>query len=68
MTQLVAKLSDKEYMGFGLSGNPERSQMVGGDVTVAWMDHITGEYINAFSLGQVLRIFLWMFRKIIAKN
>ena len=48
MTQLVAKLSDKEYMGFGLSGNPERSQMVGGDVTVAWMDHITGEYSPLF--------------------
>lgn len=43
VTQLVAKLSDKEYMGFGLSGNPDRSQMVGGDVTVAWMDHITGQ-------------------------
>ena len=66
MTQLVAKLSDKEYMGFGLSGNPERSQMVGGDVTVAWMDHITGEY--AFYLGQVFQIFLRIFRKIIANN
>ena len=44
MTQLVAKLSDKEYMGFGLSGDNERTKMVGGDVTIAWMDHGTGTY------------------------
>ena len=30
-------------MAFGLSGNPSRTQMIGGDVTVAWMDHNTGK-------------------------
>ena len=32
-----------EYMAFGLSGNQRRAQMIGGDVTVAWMDHSTGK-------------------------
>ena len=39
VTQLVARLSDGQYMAFGLSGEPDQSRMVGGDVTVAWMDH-----------------------------
>ena len=30
-------------MAFGLSGDPARSQMIGGDVTVAWMDEGTGQ-------------------------
>ena len=30
-------------MGFGLSGDDDRTKMVGGDVTVAWMDHSTGK-------------------------
>ena len=29
-------------MGFGLSGDNERTKMIGGDVTVAWMDHASG--------------------------
>ncbi|KAG7297571.1 hypothetical protein JYU34_019614 [Plutella xylostella] len=36
--QLVAKLEDGEYMSFGLSGDATSSQMVGGDVAVAWVD------------------------------
>ncbi|XP_023944078.2 protein Skeletor, isoforms B/C isoform X4 [Bicyclus anynana] len=36
--QLVAKLEDGEYMSFGISGHPTKSQMVGGDVAVAWLD------------------------------
>ncbi|XP_068625418.1 protein Skeletor, isoforms D/E-like [Battus philenor] len=39
--QLVARLEDGEYMSFGISGHPERSQMVGGDVAVAWVDKNT---------------------------
>ncbi|CAG9794628.1 unnamed protein product [Diatraea saccharalis] len=39
--QLVAKLEDGEYMSFGISGDPEHSQMVGGDVAVAWVDKET---------------------------
>ena len=31
-------------MGFGLSGDDDRTKMVGGDVTVAWMDHSTGKW------------------------
>lgn len=30
-----------EYMAFGLSGDSSRSKMVGGDVTVAWVDKDT---------------------------
>ncbi|XP_045780245.1 protein Skeletor, isoforms D/E isoform X1 [Maniola jurtina] len=39
--QLVAKLEDGEYMSFGISGSPEHSQMVGGDVAVGWVDKTT---------------------------
>lgn len=39
--QLVAKLADGEYMSFGISGDPRRSQMVGGDVAVAWVEQGT---------------------------
>ncbi|XP_034232288.1 protein Skeletor, isoforms D/E-like [Thrips palmi] len=39
--QLVAKLDDNEYMSFGLSGEPNKSAMVGGDVVVAWVDKNT---------------------------
>jgi len=30
-----------QYMSFGLSANPEKSMMIGGDVTVAWVDKQT---------------------------
>lgn len=43
VTQLVARLEEGEYMGFGLSGDNERTKMIGGDVTVAWMDHASGQ-------------------------
>ncbi|CAH0597568.1 unnamed protein product [Chrysodeixis includens] len=39
--QLVAKLEDGEYMSFGISGDPVHSQMVGGDVAVAYVDQRT---------------------------
>lgn len=29
-------------MSFGISGNPARSVMVGGDVVVAWLDQASG--------------------------
>ncbi|KAK9294617.1 hypothetical protein QLX08_010840 [Tetragonisca angustula] len=41
VAQLVGKLDDEQYMAFGLSANPERSLMVGGDVVVAWVDKQT---------------------------
>ncbi|XP_076241242.1 DM13 and DOMON_DOH domain-containing protein skeletor isoform X2 [Calliopsis andreniformis] len=41
VAQLVAKLDNGQYMAFGLSANPERSVMVGGDVVVAWVDKQT---------------------------
>lgn len=34
-------LDEGQYMAFGLSANPERSLMVGGDVVVAWVDKQT---------------------------
>jgi hypothetical protein len=41
-------------MAFGLSGNDKKSQMIGGDVTVAWMDHPTGSTV------QTVRLFNWL--------
>ena len=37
------RLDEGEYMAFGISGDDRKSQMVGGDVTVAWMDKATGK-------------------------
>ena len=34
---------DSQYVAFGLSGAQGRTRMVGGDVTVAWMEHATGK-------------------------
>uniref|UniRef100_A0A2H1W7M3 SFRICE_013523 n=1 Tax=Spodoptera frugiperda TaxID=7108 RepID=A0A2H1W7M3_SPOFR len=39
--QLVAKLEDGEYMAFGVSGDNQKTQMVGGDPAVAWVDKRT---------------------------
>jgi len=41
-------------MAFGLSGDPTKIKMVGGDVTVAWMDKATG---NSFLLKLKHRLF-----------
>ncbi|XP_011646237.1 protein Skeletor, isoforms D/E isoform X2 [Pogonomyrmex barbatus] len=41
VVQLVAKLDAGQYMSFGLSADTETSTMVGGDVTVAWVDKQT---------------------------
>ncbi|XP_077271953.1 DM13 and DOMON_DOH domain-containing protein skeletor isoform X4 [Temnothorax americanus] len=41
VVQLVAKLDPGQYMSFGLSADTERSEMVGGDLTVAWVDKQT---------------------------
>nr|XP_050869082.1 protein Skeletor, isoforms B/C isoform X1 [Vespula vulgaris] len=41
VVQLVGKLEAGQYMAFGLSANPERSVMIGGDVVVAWVDKQT---------------------------
>ncbi|XP_034178877.1 LOW QUALITY PROTEIN: DM13 and DOMON_DOH domain-containing protein skeletor [Osmia lignaria lignaria] len=41
VAQLVGKLEDGQYMAFGLSADPNRSLMVGGDAVVAWVDKQT---------------------------
>ncbi|KOB77790.1 DOMON domain-containing protein [Operophtera brumata] len=50
VVQLVAKLEDGEYMSFGISGDKHHSQMVGGDVAVAWVDKGTlkGEAVDYY--------------------
>ncbi|XP_044593778.1 protein Skeletor, isoforms B/C [Cotesia glomerata] len=40
--QLSGQIGDDEYMGFGLSGSEEKSQMEGADVTIAYMDDVRG--------------------------
>ena len=42
-------------MGFGLSGDDDRTKMVGGDVTIAWMDHKSGINNNVFDIVVILR-------------
>lgn len=38
----VSFLADNAYMSFGLSGAADRSQMMGADVAVAYMDGFRG--------------------------
>ena len=48
-------------MAFGLSGNQRRAVMIGGDVTVAWMDHSTGKgkYTGcAIWMGYILKSYI----------
>ena len=42
-------------MGFGLSGDDDRTKMVGGDVTIAWMDHKSGINNNCGDIVAILR-------------
>lgn len=35
---MIYSAENNEYMSFGLSSDPKRSQMVGGDIVVAWVD------------------------------
>lgn len=42
--RLSARIAENEYMAFGLSGADGRSQMIGGDVTVAYFDAETGTF------------------------
>lgn len=38
--QLSGQIDASEYMSFGISGSEERSQMIGADVVVAFIDHL----------------------------
>lgn len=40
--QLAGQVDEDEYMAFGLSGSTEKSQMVGSDVTIAYLDGYRG--------------------------
>lgn len=40
-----------QYMSFGLSADPEKSTMVGGDVTVAWVDKQT---LQGYAIDYIL--------------
>ncbi len=48
------RLKDGEYMAFGTSGSDKKSQMIGGDVTVAWMDHGTGKMASLLGIKRLL--------------
>ncbi|XP_045474822.1 protein Skeletor, isoforms B/C isoform X2 [Harmonia axyridis] len=41
--QLVAKLDEREYMSFGVSGEETGSVMINGDIAVAYIDKETGK-------------------------
>nr|CAI5861596.1 unnamed protein product [Callosobruchus analis] len=41
---LSAKIKEDQYIAFGLSGAPDHSQMVGGDVAVAYFDPIEQQF------------------------
>ncbi|XP_071823803.1 uncharacterized protein [Apostichopus japonicus] len=41
--ELSGRVASNEYMAFGISGSETRTQMVGSDVTVVWIDPSTNE-------------------------
>lgn len=43
VVQLVAKLENDEYMSFGISPKKTKTEMIGADVVVAWVDKATGK-------------------------
>ena len=47
-------------MGFGLSGDNDRTKMVGGDVTIAWMDHQSGTVITLNISTNILPLMLYI--------
>ncbi|XP_026829942.1 protein Skeletor, isoforms B/C isoform X3 [Ooceraea biroi] len=51
VVQLVAKLDNGQYMSFGLSADVDRSMMLGGDVTVAWVDKQT---LQGYAIDYIL--------------
>lgn len=40
--QLAGQVKEDEYMAFGISGSEERSQMIGADVAIAYVDGYRG--------------------------
>ncbi|XP_066581396.1 protein Skeletor, isoforms B/C [Prorops nasuta] len=51
VVQLVGKLDGGQYMSFGLSADPDRSLMIGGDVVVAWVDKHT---LQGYAIDYIL--------------
>lgn len=43
---LIGQIGEHDYMAFGLSGSQERSQMIGADVAVVYMDDVRGYSID----------------------
>lgn len=44
--ELAAQVEEDEYVSFGMSGDPHKPKMVGGDVVVAYMDGYLGYLID----------------------
>lgn len=53
--QLAGQIDEDSYMAFGLSGSPERSQMLGADVAITYIDGHRGYAVdyNITSLAPV---------------
>lgn len=56
--QLSGQVEKNDYMSFGLSGSETSSQMIGGDVVVAYMDDIRGYSVdyNITSLAPCVQV------------
>lgn len=50
--RLSARMDETEYMAFGLSGAEGRTQMIGGDVAVAYFNRDDGKfYVDDYLLN-----------------
>lgn len=43
INQFSHSTDNNEYMAFGISPNPDKTEMVASDAAVAWVDHATGK-------------------------
>lgn len=61
--ELSGQVNEEEYMAFGISGSTEKSQMIGADVTVAYIDGYRGFAVdyNITALAPVITYFKYLF-------
>ena len=48
--------SDNQYLGFGLSGRTDQTQMFGADTTITWVDDETGPHAEDYFLSGYFQV------------
>lgn len=59
LKHFVSFTADNAYMSFGLSGAADRSQMMGADVAIAYMDGFRG-YATDYNITALSPVSIWV--------